>query len=642
MGVTIKADVAEMHKERKLIRAAGNVKLLQEGDEANGEQISYDLDKGIGALVRAKGKTQNFQVRGKPTSGYIYFSGEEVLERTEEFSLFKGGFTTCDLPEGKEHYQLTTKNIIIEPGEKLVAKKVSLFYKGHKLFSWPVMVISLKQRKSQPYFPKFGYNKPEGFFVRSKYSYYLGSSQYGYFRFDYATKRGLGFGIDHDYRFSEKSWGKVYYFRQSTHSNVTNNEFRITHNQLLPGDFKITYNFNLTYNTGYYILAKPNISSDIAANKRGKSYNTNVSYRYFTDSGDTSRHSFDFTHSQTFFQSWRTSFKANLLSNKGKNFSSEQDKYSLEVQKSLGPFDMKILIDNSAGNFTQFLNKLPEFVFTCKQPIKLLGNAFPIKAIVTLGKYREEPSGINTTRTNFQLSCQNNFRIGKSGNINTSTSLDQSIYGSGEARYVIDHRSTWRQKFGSHINTQINYSCRFPNGYSPFRFDRVGTSKYQTINTEFAFFDKPNEGVWNVNLQTGYNITSHQFQNLATRFQFLPKKNWQMNFSTSYDLNNHRWQTFDTQLDIQLHPQWHVEYNGSYSFLSRRFANQSIRITKDCHCWFYSIIYRSQRKELLLQVAIKAFPFESFNLGVSPEGPILPLPQVFTNPNLEFGGERGE
>ncbi|MEW6216013.1 MAG: hypothetical protein AB1478_12555, partial [Nitrospirota bacterium] len=144
--------------------------------------------------------------------------------------------------------------------------------------------------------------------------------------------------------------------------------------------------------------------------------------------------------------------------------------------------------------------------------------------------------------------------------------------------------------------------------------------------------------IWKLSVNTGYNLTNSTYNPLVTRVDLKPRHDLLFNFAFAYDLNQHQAQTFDTKLDLQFHPEWRFEYASTYNFYNHKFGNQDFKLTKDCHCWFWSLVYRTYRDELILQVAIKAFPHESFTIGSSSSGPILPLLQNIQNStsNLSF------
>jgi len=224
------------------------------------------------------------------------------------------------------------------------------------------------------------------------------------------------------------------------------------------------------------------------------------------------------------------------------------------------------------------------------------------------------------------------FNFGSNNSLGITSSLDQAFYGSGEARYILNNQIVLNNMFGEHFRSQFNFTSRLPNGYSPFSFDGIG-SPYNALTYQMEIFD---QNYWRFRVNTGYNITSETYNPLVTRIDFRPGENLIFNFAFAYDLNNHKAQTFDTNLDLLVHPEWRFQYASTYNFVSKEFGNQDFKLTKDCHCWLWTLGYRTFRKELIFQVAVKAFPSQTFAVGASDEGPIMPLLTDIQSPNFQF------
>jgi len=152
-GTEIEADQAELQKHERIIRAFGNVYLRDQGDQAQGELLTYNLREKKGILFRGKGKTKNFKLKGNDASDYIFFRGEETSTQPDNLFLDQGDFTTCDMPHPNEHYDMTAGSIDVTPGDKVVARSVSVYYKGYKLLWLPIVLVSLKERARQEFLP---------------------------------------------------------------------------------------------------------------------------------------------------------------------------------------------------------------------------------------------------------------------------------------------------------------------------------------------------------------------------------------------------------------------------------------------------------------------------------------------------------
>jgi len=310
-GTEIEADKAELQKHERIIRAFGNVYLRDQGDQAQGELLTYNLREKKGILFRGKGKTKNFKLKGNDASDYIFFRGEETSTQPDNLFLDQGDFTTCDMPHPNEHYDMTAGSIDVTPGDKVVARSVSVYYKGYKLLWLPIVLVSLKERARQEFLPRIGYNQFEGFFVKQLFYYYLSNNHYGSTNIDYASNLGISYGLTHNYRVGQTGTGSFSYLRQSSQNNIVNNQFSFRHNQSLTDALTMNFSVNVTKNTGIALVTNPNISSDLTLNYRGEKSNTTFNTRYFKGSSLNTNTSFNLTHSHTFFDTFSTNIQLN-------------------------------------------------------------------------------------------------------------------------------------------------------------------------------------------------------------------------------------------------------------------------------------------------------------------------------------------
>lgn len=637
-GTEIEADQAELQKQERIVRAFGNVYLKEQGDQAQGELLTYNLREKKGILFRGKGKTKNFKLKGNDVSDYIFFRGEETAVEPQNLLLREGNFTTCDRPYPNEHYNMTAGSIDVTAGDKVLARSVNVYYKGYKLFWLPIIIVSLKEREKQEFLPRIGYNQFEGFFVKQLFYYYLSNNNYGSTNIDYASKIGVSYGLTHNYRIGQTGTGSFSYLRQGSQNNIVNNQFNLRHAQNLTDALSMNFSMNVSKSTGVQLVTNPNISSDFTLNYRGEKSSTNFSTRYFKGSSFNTNTSFNLTHSHTFFEKLSTNIQINNV-NDGSPTSDDrnQTKLLFTGRSPMGPVNMDFVVDYSGSNYTQyFTQKTPDVTFTQANPLSIGDFVIPINASFSFGHYDEQSTKTKMSRGNLKLNYNQSFNFAEGHNFSISSYMDQTFYGSGEARYIINTNMNLNNNIANHFRSTLNFSSNIPNGFSPFSFDGVGSS-YHSMSYQMELYD---ENIWRFSMNTGYNITNETFNPIVTRFDFRPRNNLIFNFGFAYDLNQHKAQTFDTHLDLTVHPEWRFEYASTYNFYSNQFGNQDFKLTKDCHCWLWSMVYRTYRDEFLIQIAIKAFPYESFKIGASPEGPILPILQDIqsqvSNPAFQF------
>jgi len=87
-GATLTSDNATYDRQKKFLRASGNVVITKGGDTVRGESVSLDLDSGRGELARGNIylKQNNMHI----TSESVTRTGED------DYSASRGTYTTCD------------------------------------------------------------------------------------------------------------------------------------------------------------------------------------------------------------------------------------------------------------------------------------------------------------------------------------------------------------------------------------------------------------------------------------------------------------------------------------------------------------------------------------------------------------------
>lgn len=634
-GTIIEADQVELQKEERIVKAFGHVYITQEGEKNYGEMITYNLRTKEGMLYRVEGQTKNFQLKGESVAGneYLFYRGEEVDVDPKKLILDTGEFTTCDLGQEEEHYHLLAENTEVLPDDKLVARNVYVYYKDKKIFWVPIVIVSLKEKQvgRQNFLPQMGYNQTEGFFVKHNFNYYFNYSNYGSIRVDYASNLGVSLGIENYYKIGESGQGYFSYLRQNGTNDIVNNSFSYRHTQNITKALTMNFDFGLTKNTGLTFVQNPNINSKLLFNYTGNKFNTNFTTSYFKSSSLSKNLNFSLNHRQSFGK-----LQTNLQLNSTNSTAPATDdrnqlKFLFTGTMPAGPVNLDLKVDYSHANFSQsFLQKIPELAISQVKPFTFGGAT--LRSVFSMGYFDEQSSDTQTFRGNMNLALNKNFNIASGNTLRITSTLDQSFYGTGEARYMWNNQFSLANAFGSHFKSQFDFTSRLPKGFSPLRFDGIG-QKYNAFTYRMEIFDK---NIWKVNISTGYNITSNNYNPLVARIDLKPKNNIIFNFGFAYDLNNKKAQTFDTKMDLILFKDWRFEYASSYNFLSSKFGNQDFKLTKDNHCWLWSLGYRTYKNELLFQVAVKAFPHQSFEVGTSAEGPILPLIQDIQSPNFQF------
>src|SRR5207249_4857500 len=96
-----------------------------------------------------------FLLMGTPV-GAVAQEAEELQGDLARFVTIRKGFTTtCEEPEPVAY--ATADELQVYPNDKIVGLHVSLWVAGHRLFTVPYFIISLRERRGGNFSPVIGY-----------------------------------------------------------------------------------------------------------------------------------------------------------------------------------------------------------------------------------------------------------------------------------------------------------------------------------------------------------------------------------------------------------------------------------------------------------------------------------------------------
>ncbi|MCD6583130.1 MAG: LPS-assembly protein LptD [Candidatus Omnitrophica bacterium] len=178
--ITCEEAVYEVEKSTTLLK--GNVKITSEKGVVFADSASYNF-------LKKEVETKNIRIESPPIYGNAEL-GEGIYQN--KYILHNGFVTTCDLKN--PHYCLTAKKITVYPGKRVVAKNVALRIGKLPVFYLPYYSQSIKD-KSFPLQVSPGKSKEWGFYVLTRWRYYLSEENKGRIHFDWYQKRGEAAGV---------------------------------------------------------------------------------------------------------------------------------------------------------------------------------------------------------------------------------------------------------------------------------------------------------------------------------------------------------------------------------------------------------------------------------------------------------------
>ncbi|MCF7908430.1 MAG: hypothetical protein K9L86_06135 [Candidatus Omnitrophica bacterium] len=172
----------------------GNIKVIREGTVLYGETAVYDFNT-------YNADINNIRFESTPFYGEAP-EGEKIGKN--KLVMRNGYMTTCDLAE--PHYRMVSKEVTIYPGDKVVARKVTLKVGKVPVFYIPYFSQSLKDT-SFPAEIVPGHNDELGYFLLTRWRYQLNEEHTDWFNIDWYEERGWGFGLTH--KMESKKMGKA-------------------------------------------------------------------------------------------------------------------------------------------------------------------------------------------------------------------------------------------------------------------------------------------------------------------------------------------------------------------------------------------------------------------------------------------------
>lgn len=207
-GVTITADRVFGNLNRE-ITFTGSAKIVTKGITSFADTIQFYPRLGAYRLENPRATVDPSLLKGKVTTP-VYLHGGSIRGQRNGYTLADNTeSTTCEEPS--PHFELRASSTEFIPNEKLIMKKVAVYFFGRKLFVVPLIVIPLNYESRNirtNYLPEAGRNLNEGYFVRFPYAFSEGKSAAAFVRLDVTELRGLGYRIEQEYLAGKQ--GKFY------------------------------------------------------------------------------------------------------------------------------------------------------------------------------------------------------------------------------------------------------------------------------------------------------------------------------------------------------------------------------------------------------------------------------------------------
>ena len=168
LELQLRARRVEFDSQKNTLVAEGKPQLIENGDQVDGQLMTYDMDRRVGTIYHATTQYEKGLYHGKQ----IRKAGENQLD------VLGGAYSTCDLEH--PHYHFAARWMKIYLKDKLVAKPVVFYIRNVPILALPFYVFPIKPGRHSgfmmPQF-EFGFNSQAGQFIRNA-GYYWAPNDY--------------------------------------------------------------------------------------------------------------------------------------------------------------------------------------------------------------------------------------------------------------------------------------------------------------------------------------------------------------------------------------------------------------------------------------------------------------------------------
>jgi len=624
-GISLDCQRLEFDQLTGIVKARREC-LFQWGENyAAAESVDFDINANKASMRKVAGRGADLVQNDRRVEAPLYFWADRLEWVPGKVRLIDAMVTTCDEIPGDWHYSLESEQVDIFPRDRLEASNTVLTLEGAKLYTLPTVILSLnpKRKREQSFFPTPGYNRLTGGFLRNTFQYAIDEGNFGKLHLDYYTVSGIGGGLEHELSFGDRGGAKLYYYRQKGVQSTQNRE-------------------DLRANVGYALDEYTNIGASYSQNQfelPGLVFPISVGGSFaisrlapgsvflastnFSRFGDNTNANYKMFYEHDFNEELTGQLQADFIQAATSIARSHRFHYLGSLSHRGEIFDSQLVMENTGGQQTYYLNRNPEFQVRT-HPVYL--GPVPILASAGIGNLQESPSLYRTSRYDFRLQIPDQNIELPLGRLQFGGGIRQMTYGNGLAQYILLGRGGWVQNLGDFAVGRVDFNYQQPKGYTPFQTDLHFPFSTVTGGLEFHRDD-----FFALSASYGYDLKFKQTHDLIARLDVRPTQGWLISASSNYDPRTSLWRTVDSQINMKLTDNLSVTHWSVYDFFNNRMTYQDFAVNYEHHDWIASVAYRGVQQEVFFQFSLKAFPAPQPQVGPALYTPVLPqnLPNAF-------------
>ncbi|WP_459841404.1 LptA/OstA family protein [Halanaerocella petrolearia] len=591
---SIKADKVNIILDQKLVRAEGNVVLIDGSQEVTGRSLEYNYETEEGKLVSPATKKEE-----------ITFKGKRVKLQKEKMVMEETTLTPCLLDD--PHYKLTAKEVTVYPEDanvdedkqgKIIATDVWLWVRDHKFMPLPTYTTSLdEEEREKESIPEISlsYNTDDGAYVEVDYDHYVNEDLEGQFHAKAATKKTNQLYLDYTYKPNQ-------YF---------------------------TFNPRLEYNQEYGLNSQISLNNqfgDTTSKLKYSSYlvedeDDNYQERIGLDDDE------DYDHQE---RKWAAEWNLNTKINDiGVATTLAQDEDDENLNR-------KLAFTKNWSDYYWQLEASKYFDVDYKPQLTIgvrnkdIGNGTLFSGAIKKGKVYEKDIDVEADREQIRLNLNKDYQLTDYTNFHWNGEVVGSSYGTGTdySSYNFDLGLDRELPF---LNLNLDYQYHGDQGETPFDFDDLITDGLgdrhlvagsvgqqdiklgNDVSVDWNLFANRNfyetgveYGQYGLDTEANYQID--KFNSLAVGYNYQALSENDFSANEDYDLTdedqredaaddldfisqddlaitNELSATYNFQTNKKAFPYWDVEINTAYDFIDHDLSELDYSFTREFDCF---------------------------------------------------------
>ncbi len=662
-GYECRADSVDGDVDTQIFVLSGNVVITGSDQAVKGVRAVVNFDARTIAYDDAKAILGPAFV-GPSIRSNLYLKGSAGGGSRKHFHIGASTVTSCEREH--PHYEFQVRDGDIQPGKRAVLRDVRIRLFDRTLLRLPYVLIPLEERVER-YTPEVGQSRDEGYFIKNRLGFPVGSGDSMFARTDYFSKLGAGLGLDYDYAGAGKlGRARVYGLPGRTRTGLVSLEHRqamlgglVRIDSTLIQNNYLTAPNNRTYNArGTYTINTPGGRVNFSATRTGNR----------TSGFGSINQVFSLSHDESWNGKFRTSFSSDLTQNRSAAGGQKSDRRvanlsfrgTQDFDRAQAQLDYQRQIPVGQQNgFFGSTDRTP-LVTLSTDSRKLWGTkgdkVLPLRGELSLGELADSVQRKRFTRTALDLSSQKSVNLPRDGSANYALRFRQGVYSNNTAQYVLNSDLGYKLGIRRKTSIFIRHSYLNPFGFTPIASDRTGRNhqvsadlQYEVAPTfnvsaqtsyDFLQLDRKQVAWQNVGVRTDWTPNDKLF--IRTLSNYDPFNQWWSNVRLDagwkvskgyvsaglrYDGPRHRWGSVNVLADGLEWKRLRTSVLANFNGYSNKIESWQLSMTYDLHCAeaVLQIIenkvgFRSGR-EIGFFIRLKALPFDTpFGIGRRGQG----------------------